>query len=164
MCGRWSKRDYVIAKGGVQLIVEISVAVIAVAIVILVIYTIQVLRTLNGTLQAVHKTVEQIENGTLQAVQQTVKQIESDLGAISRQSLSVLQETEQLTADLNRKSQHLDSLFSSVKGIGDGVNQVSTTMVAQAEKHREQLGHLLALTSFGLETWQKLRDIWKRKK
>lgn len=156
--------DQVIAKGGVQLIIEISVAVIALAIAVLVIYAIQVLKTLNGTLRAVHKTVEKIESETLQTVEQTVKQIESELEAISKQSLSVLQETEQLAADLNQKSQHLDSLFASVKGIGDGFNRVSTTMVAQAEKHREPLGQLLALTSFGLETWQRLKDIWGRGK
>lgn len=131
------------------MVIEISIAIVAVAFVVLVVYLIKVLKTLNETLQSVNETVGQIEE---------------DLDAISKQSVSVLKQTEQLAVDLNQKSQHLDSLFASVKGIGDGVNQVSTSMVAQAEQHRRQLGNLLAAVSFGLETWQKWKEMRRREK
>lgn len=131
------------------MVIEISVAVIAVAIVVLVIYLVKVLKTLNTTLQSVNETVEHIEK---------------DLDRISKQSVSVLEETQALTADLNQKSQKLDNLFASVKSFGDSVDQVSTSLVAQAEQHRTQLGNLLALSRFGLEVWQQWKSISKRDK
>lgn len=131
------------------MIIEISVAVIAVAIVVLVIYLIKVLRTLDVTIKSVQDTVERVER---------------NVDDISKQSVSVLEETKVLTADLNQKSQKLDSLFASAKGIGDSVDQVSASMVEQAEQHRVQLGNLLALTSFGLETWQQWKNIRKQER
>lgn len=131
------------------MIIEISIAVIAIAVVVLVVYLVKVLKTLDATLQSVNETV---------------KHIEGDLHKISDQSVSILEETRALTADLNHKSQKLDSLFSSAKGIGDSVDQVSASLVAQAEQHRTQLGNLLAITTFGLETWQQWKCMRKREK
>lgn len=129
------------------MITQISMAVIAIAIVILVVYLIRVIKTLDVTLKSVNDTVAKVEG---------------HLHDLSAQSVSILEETKTLTADLNRKSQKLDSLFTSVKGMGDSVEQVSASLAVQAEKHREQLGNILAITSFGLELWQQWKDSRRR--
>lgn len=129
------------------MVVEISVAVIAVAFVVLVVYIVRVLKTFQETLQSVNKTVERIDG---------------DWEMIREQSVDLLQETKALAADLNQKSRQLDSLFVSVKDVGNSVNQVSSAVARQAERHREQLGNLLAITGFGLETWQKWKEMKRR--
>lgn len=131
------------------MVIEISIAVIAVAIVVLVIYLVKVLKTFNTTLQSVNETVAHIEG---------------ELDQISKQSVSLLEETRALTTDLNQKSQKLDNLFSSAKSFGDSIDQVSASLVAQAEQHRAQLGNLLAISRFGLEVWQQWKSISKRDK
>lgn len=156
------------------MIIEISVAIIAISIVALVIYAFKVMRTLNDTLQSVRESVDHVHaqlNDTLTLARKTADRVNAQFDDISEQSLAVLRETQALTADLNRKSQHLDDLFSSVrglgdsvKGIGDSVNEVSAQMVSQAARHRTELGNALALVSFGLETWHKWKTIRNRER
>lgn len=131
------------------MVIEISIAVIAVAIVVLVIYLVKVLKTLDTTLQSVNKSVEHIE---------------AELDQISEQSVSLLEETKALTADLNQKSQKLDNLFTSAKNFGDSIDQVSASLIAQAQQHRTQLGNLLAISGFALEVWQQWKSISKQDK
>lgn len=91
-------------------IVQISVAVIALAVVVLVYYLVQ-------TLKSARTSMEQV-NSTLAAVQ---RQLEETVNETNR----LLRNTQQITEDVQHKLAATDKIFSSVQQVGDAVHELS---------------------------------------
>jgi uncharacterized protein YoxC len=98
--------------GGINMILQISVGIIAIAFVALVIYLIQTLKSLNTTLMV---------------TQQTVNQLTEKVSQIGAEVTDVIHSTNLVTQDVRRKMNSLDFLFNSVSDVGQIVNVFTST-------------------------------------
>lgn len=89
---------------------QISVAVVAVAFVVLVVYLI---KTLRAAEQSLHTTTT-----TLQEVQKTIDQLGFEVKQIVKQA-------NDLTGDLQHKMKQIDPVLESVKNAGEVLNEVT---------------------------------------
>lgn len=110
----------------VDLIIQISVAVIAVAVVVLVYFLVQ-------TLKSAKSSMEQV-NITLAAVQK-------QLVETGKETNILLRNTQSITADVQQKLAATDKIFTSVSQIGDAVQEVSYSVKqVSASVSRSMLG------------------------
>ncbi len=89
-----------------ELVIQICIAVIAVAFVVLMYFLIQAVKTLTGTLEETRKTIGQLRT--------EVTQISVDVK-------EAVHHTSAMTQDVRTKLKSLDSVFSSVNDIGHAV-------------------------------------------
>lgn len=90
------------------MIMEISVALIALAIVVLVIYLIVFLK-------AVRKTLIQVNH--------TLIEVRKHLDDVGGQASKILQHTNQVSYDLKKKMESLDPIFNAFSNVGDYLEQ-----------------------------------------
>ncbi|WP_110931361.1 DUF948 domain-containing protein [Paenibacillus bouchesdurhonensis] len=105
---------------------QISVALIAVAFVVLVIFLV---KTLKAAEKSLDKTTQ-----TLQEIQKTVDELSYEVKQVVRQANSI-------TEDVEHKMKQLDPVLESVKNVGDVLNevtlaakQVSTSLIGRMKK------------------------------
>jgi uncharacterized protein YoxC len=91
-------------KGEVGMIIEISVAIIALAFAALVIYLIAMIQTLRGLLGQVNHTLVHVR---------------SQLDDMGGEAKKVIEHTNQMGADLQKKMEALNSVFKAVENVGD---------------------------------------------
>lgn len=89
---------------------ELSVALIAVAFTVLVIFLIK-------TLKAAEKSLDKTSQ-TLQEVQKTIDELSYEVKNVVRQANDI-------TGDLNHKMEQLNPVLESVKNVGDVLNEVT---------------------------------------
>ncbi|MNN52078.1 hypothetical protein D3C81_1667540 [compost metagenome] len=89
---------------------QISVALIAVAFAVLVIFLI---KTLRAAEQSLHTTAQ-----TLQEVQKTIDELSVEVKQVVRQA-------NELTSDLQHKMDQVDPVLESVKNVGEVLNEVT---------------------------------------
>ncbi|MNW35475.1 hypothetical protein D3C74_124730 [compost metagenome] len=89
---------------------QISIALIAVAFVVLVIFLIKTLRAAEKSL---HTTAQ-----TLQDVQKTIDELSVEVKQVVRQA-------NEITSDLQHKMDQVDPVLESVKNVGDVLNEVT---------------------------------------
>lgn len=89
---------------------EISVAVIAVAFTVLVVFLVKTLKAAEASLD---KTTQ-----TLQEVQKTIDELSYEVKSVVRQA-------NQITGDLQHKMEQIDPVLESVKNVGDILNEVT---------------------------------------
>lgn len=94
------------------MILEISISVAALAFVVLTVYIISLIQRVKTTLQ-----------NTEEALMDIRKQADR----IVKDSEALIKSTHEMTDQLNQKLKSFDSLFHSVKNIGEAVNQTSTS-------------------------------------
>lgn len=106
------------------MIIDISIAVIAAAFVVFVIFLVLVLHVLRKTLHQVNRTLVDLR-GQL-----------DDMGG---QTKKVIEHTNQISFDLKRKMESLNPVFNSVSNLGDILEQKTLHMkkVALASSHKE---------------------------
>ncbi|GGK12093.1 UPF0478 protein YtxG [Caldalkalibacillus thermarum] len=136
-------------------IIEISVALIAVAFVVLVIYIVKTLLTVQQSLQELSENMATIE-----------KRVDE----LSRETTALIRRTNQLTEDIYNKSQSLNQLFKSAEEIGQATRQVSSSMkeisstimdsvtrsVRQtAIKHQSKVDEIMKYVTLFLDLWHK---------
>lgn len=109
-----------------ELIWELSVALIAVAFVALVIFLIK-------TLKAAEKSLDKTSQ-TLQEVQKTIDELGYEVKQVIRQATGI-------TEDVQHKMKQIDPVLDSVKNVGDvlsevslAAKQVSTTLIERFRK------------------------------
>lgn len=105
---------------------QISVALIAVAFVVLVVFLVKTLKAAENSLD---KTTQ-----TLQEIQKTVDELSYEVKQVVRQANSI-------TEDVEHKMKQLDPVLESVKNVGDVLNevtlaakQVSTSLIGRMKK------------------------------
>lgn len=124
------------------MIIEISVASIALAVIVLVVFIVRTLIQLNQTIQKVNHTLEGLQGKVEKAVTESTK---------------TLEETRHLVEDLRVKSQQVDHVLNSVREVGKQMEEVSTTLARSAVVHRDRWGNVIALVSAGLEIMKEWR-------
>ncbi len=144
------------------MIIEISVAVIAVAFAALVIYLIILIKGLRNTLKQVDKTI-------IQARMQ--------LDEIGPQAKKAIEHTNQVSFDIKTKMESLNSVFNTVSNLGDILEHKSLALKKEAlSSHRElsdvnsletehdlhahdeiHVSDILELAGIGARLWHKIR-------
>ncbi len=136
----------------VIIILYLSAALIAVAFFILVIFLSKMLKSLRLTMEGISKTLVGLE-----------KQIEG----VTTETTALLQKTNILADDLQRKSESLNSVVDAVKDVGTTVSHFNQTLQnitnvvdKQVEDNKEKISQVIQWSNVFLE----LKDKWKTKK
>lgn len=135
-----------------EIILYLSVALIAVAFLVLVIYVAKTLKSLQETLSSVSKTLMGVE-----------KQLEG----VTQETTELLHKTNALADDIQEKSKSLNSVVTAVKDVGTTVNKFNGTLKdltnsfeIQVEENKEKVSQIVQWTNVFLE----LKDKWNAKK
>jgi uncharacterized protein YoxC len=136
----------------VKIILYLSVALIAIAFFVLVIYLAKTLKSLQKTLDSVSTTLSGLE-----------KQIDG----VTTETTLLLKKTNALADDIQKKSESLNSVVNSVKNIGETVNKfnhslknMTNTLDKQVDQNKEKISQIMQWSNVLLE----LKDKWKAKK
>ncbi|MDQ6599959.1 DUF948 domain-containing protein [Bacillus salipaludis] len=134
------------------IILYLSVALIAIAFLVLVIYVSKMLTSLRETLKSVSKTLEGLE---------------TQLEGVTTETTVLLQKTNALADDLKYKSESLNSVVDAVKDVGTTVSKFNGTLQditqsfdKQVEESKEKVSQVIQWSNVILE----LRDKWKAKR
>lgn len=95
------------------MIIEISIAFIAVAFVVLVFFLVRMIIAARISLEQANRTLAAIQ---------------SEMHGLSLETTRLIQNTNVITADVQTKMKSLDSLFNSVGQVGDAVHQVTDSV------------------------------------
>jgi uncharacterized protein YoxC len=123
-------------------VIEISVAVMAAAVVALVIYLILSLKKVNRTLDTLDETLNHFKPKVDEVVEETNR---------------TLRETRQLVEEIRVKTRKTDALFDSVGQVGTSLQELSTGISRTAAQYKERLGRVVALADTGLSWIRQLR-------
>ncbi|MCZ0755159.1 DUF948 domain-containing protein [Anoxybacillus sp. J5B_2022] len=131
-----------------KIILYLSVALIAVAFFILVIYLIKTLKTVQGTLQSLTKTIEGME-----------KQIQ-DIGTETAQ---LLHKTNAVADDVQKKVESLNVLFEAVKQVGSTVQTFNDALAKKWTANEQKFIQAIQWGNAFFEIWGKWKEKKKRK-
>lgn len=140
-------------QGGVQvrIILYLSVAVIAIAFLILVLYLAKTLKSLQSTLDSVSQTLSGLEN---------------QLQGVTQETAQLLHKTNTLAENIQKKTENLDSVFVAVKNVGTSIQGFNTTLQKVSAKAQNKLDHnedKIAQIIQWSSAIMELRDRWKTK-
>ncbi|CAM5202610.1 putative protein YoxC OS=Ureibacillus acetophenoni OX=614649 GN=SAMN05877842_102546 PE=4 SV=1 [Ureibacillus acetophenoni] len=86
---------------------------------------------------------------------------------ITRETTSLLEKTNSLAEDIADKSERLNTVVDAVKNIGTSVNglnqsinRISTSIVTEVEKNEEKIAQVVQWGNIAIE----LADKWKQRK
>lgn len=134
------------------IILYLSVALIAVAFLVLVISLTKTLKSMKITLDRVSKTMEDLE-GQMQG--------------ITTESTLLLHKTNELAEDIQRKSEKLNSVVNAVQDIGStikefngSIRKVSSSLSTQVVHNQDKIAQVLQWGS----VIKELRDKWLERK
>ncbi|MDN3018198.1 DUF948 domain-containing protein [Paenibacillus sp. BSR1-1] len=135
-----------------QIILYLSVALIAIAFLVLVIYLSKTLKSLQETLAGV--------SGTL-------KGLEKQLDGVMGETHLLLQKTNALAEDIHQKSKELNSVVTAVKDVGTTINgfngtlkSITTSVDQTVEDSKEKVAQIIQWSNILLE----LKDKWQARK
>lgn len=135
-----------------QIILYLSIAVIAIAFLILVIYLSKTLKSLQVTLDSVSKTLVGLEK---------------QLDGVTRETTELLHKTNALAEDIQHKSENLNSVVVAVKDVGDtvrsfngSIQKVTTSVNNQFEENKDKIAAVVQWSQIFLE----MKDKWKMRK
>ena len=135
-----------------QIILYLSVALIAIAFLVLVIYLSKTLKSLQETLAGV--------SGTL-------KGLEKQLDGVMGETHLLLQKTNALAEDIHQKSKDLNSVVTAVKDVGTTITgfngtlkRITTSVDQTVEDSKEKVAQIIQWSNILLE----LKDKWQARK
>jgi uncharacterized protein YoxC len=135
-----------------QIILYLSVALIAIAFLVLVIFLATTLKSFQVTLTSVSKTLAGLE-----------KQLDS----VTAETTILLQKTNALADDIQQKSESLNSVVDAVKDVGSTVTKFNGTLQnitnsvdRQVEESKEKISQIVQWSNIFLE----LKDKWQARK
>ncbi|MBY0124131.1 DUF948 domain-containing protein [Bacillus sp. S/N-304-OC-R1] len=135
-----------------QIILYLSIAVIAIAFFILVIYLSKTLKSLQITLDSVSKTLIGLEG---------------QLEGVTRETTALLEKTNALAEDVQHKSESLNSVVIAVKEVGDSVRsfngsiqKITSSVNEGLEENKERISQVVQWGQVLME----LKDKWKMRK
>ncbi|MDP4161761.1 MAG: DUF948 domain-containing protein [Bacillota bacterium] len=135
-----------------KIILYLSVALIAVAFFVLVIY-------LSKTLKSLQKTLE--------SVSKTLMGLETQLDGVTRETTVLLHKTNTLADDIQKKSESLNTVVDAVKDVGKAVQRfnhslqnITSSVDRQIDLNKEKISQVMQWSNVILE----LKDKWKTKK
>ncbi|MCM3116600.1 DUF948 domain-containing protein [Neobacillus sp. MER 74] len=135
-----------------QIILYLSVALIAIAFFVLVIFLSTTLKSFQVTLTSVSKTLAGLEK---------------QLDGVTAETTVLLQKTNALADDLKEKTESLTSVVDAVKDVGTTVNKfngtlknITKTVDIQVEESKEKISQIVQWSNVILE----LKDKWQARK
>ncbi|WP_342432654.1 DUF948 domain-containing protein [Neobacillus sp. FSL H8-0543] len=135
-----------------EIILYLSIALIAVAFMVLVIYLAKTLKALEGTLSSVSTTLVGLEK---------------QLDGVTKETTELLQKTNALADDIQDKSERLTSVVDAVKDVGTTVSKFNGTLKnltssfdIQVEQNKEKVSQIVQWSNVILE----LKDKWTERK
>jgi uncharacterized protein YoxC len=135
-----------------EIILYLSVALIAIAFLVLVIYVAKTLNSLKETLSSVSKTLTGLEK---------------QLDGVTAETTVLLQKTNALADDIQAKSEKLNSVVNSVKDVGTTVTKFNGTLKnltdsfdIQVEQNKEKISQIVQWGNVFLE----LKEKWNARK
>ncbi|WP_040207605.1 DUF948 domain-containing protein [Neobacillus jeddahensis] len=135
-----------------QIILYLSVALIAIAFLVLVIYLSKTLKSLQVTLTSVSKTLDGLEK---------------QLDGVTSETTLLLQKTNALAVDIQQKSEGLNSVVDAVKDVGTTVvkfngtlQKITNSVDLQVEESKEKISQIVQWGNILLE----LKDKWQARK
>lgn len=135
-----------------QIILYLSVALIAIAFLVLVIYLSKALKSLQVTLESVSLTLVGLEK---------------QLNGVTTETTVLLHKTNALADDIQQKSESLNSVVDAVKDVGETVNHfnqtfqnISVRVDKQVEQNKDKISQVVQWGNVLIE----LKDKWKANK
>src|SRR3954462_9911016 len=135
-----------------QIILYLSVALIAIAFFVLVIYLSKTLKSLQVTLTSVSNTLSGLEK---------------QLDGVTTETTLLLQKTNALAEDIQQKSESLNSVVEAVKNVGTTVSNFNGTLKnitnsvdLQVEESKEKISQVVQWGDILLE----LKEKWQARK
>ncbi len=135
-----------------SIILYLSVALIAIAFFILVIYLTRTLKSLQGTLNSVSKTLSGLEQ---------------QLDGVTKETTILLHKTNELASDVQKKAEDLNSVVDAVKDVGESVRKfsgsiqsITNSMTHQVEENKDKMAQVIQWSNIILE----LKDKWQDRK
>jgi uncharacterized protein YoxC len=135
-----------------QMILYLSVALIAIAFFVLVIFLSTTLKSFQVTLTSVSKTLSGLEK---------------QLDGVTAETTILLQKTNALADDIKQKSDSLNSVVEAVKDVGTTVTKfngtlqnITQTVDKQVEESKEKISQVVQWSNILLE----LKDKWQARK
>jgi uncharacterized protein YoxC len=134
------------------IILYLSVALIAIAFLVLVIYVSKTLKSLQETLSSVSSTLDGLEK---------------QLDGVTSETTALLQKTNALADDIGQKAESLTSVVEAVKDVGTTVSKfngslqnITNSFDVQVEQNKEKISQIIQWGDVLLE----LKDKWKARK
>ncbi|AGX05864.1 MULTISPECIES: DUF948 domain-containing protein [Bacillaceae] len=135
-----------------EIILYLSVALIAVAFLVLVIFLSRTLKSLATTLDSVSTTLDGLEQ---------------QLDGVTRETTVLLHKTNALASDIQQKSESLNGVVNAVRDVGDSVRKfngtiqsISSSVNTQVEQNKDKISQVVQWSNVFLE----LKDKWKIRK
>lgn len=125
------------------MIYEISVALIAAAFVVLVLYLIFTLRSLIKTLNYI--------NATLAPMQRHAEDL-------CEQTEDLLNQATVLTEDLHKKLDATNGVFNSISNLGERLEHITEGFKPQKEPRPIPINEILEWGLLGYQLWQKFKN------
>ncbi len=132
-----------------DIIISISVALVAVAFVVLVYFLSGALKSLQITLNHVAVTLESLEK---------------QLDGVTRETTDLLHKTNQLAEDVQKKSDSLNNVFSAVQDFGQSVQKVNQSVrkvtdqiTVETERQSKQISQAVQWGNAALNLWEKYK-------
>jgi uncharacterized protein YoxC len=139
-------------KGDKLMIISISIAIIAAAFLVLVIYLVKTLKALQGTLEGVSKTLSGMEQ---------------QLDEVSKETTTLLKKTNLLADDIQSKVENLNSVVDAVKDVGGTINKFNTSLKGVADSFEKQVeqnkDRITQVVQWG-NVFLELKDKWEARK
>jgi uncharacterized protein YoxC len=140
------------------MIIEISVAIIAVMVSVFILYSVSLMKTAKLTMQQAN---------------QSLSQMQLDLKTMRQEATSVMQDTNLLIKDVQTKLHTFDPLFASVSQTGEvlaqltgsakqvsaAVNQVTEGVYSKASDNKGRIADVVEMTKAGIMIWQKFQSV-----
>jgi uncharacterized protein YoxC len=132
------------------IILYLSVALIAIAFLILVIF-------LSRTLRSLQKTLDNVA-GTLAG-------LEKQMEGITTETTELLHKTNALASDIQEKSNKLNTVVDAVKDVGTSIqrfngsiHKVSESVNVHVEKNQEKVTQVIQWGNVLIDLWDKWKD------
>ncbi|MEF3303711.1 DUF948 domain-containing protein [Paenibacillus sp. GYB003] len=141
------------------MIIQISVACIAAAFIVLVVFLVAALQSARASLKQVNETLAHID---------------AKMDAISGETVKLMRQTQQIADDVQGKMKSLDTLFHSIGQVGESVHQITASVKQvsatvsnsvrlageKAVKERNTTAELVEWASLAVHLWRK----WQSRK
>lgn len=135
-----------------EIILYLSVAVIAIAFLVLVIY-------LSKTLKSLQVTLDNVSH--------TLAGLEKQLDGVTKETTVLLHKTNSLATDIQQKSENLNTVVTAVKEVGDSVRRfngsiqkITSSVNTQLEQNKDKISQVVQWSNVLLE----IKDKWKMRK
>lgn len=91
--------------------------------------------------------------------------LEGQLQGVTKETTELLMKTNNLAADLQTKSEKLNSVVDAVKGVGESVNglnssvrRITSSVVVEAEKNEDKIAQIVQWSNVAMGIFDKWKE------